>query len=483
MERFVGVDVGTSGTKVVAIDREGKQLARAKAPHASQRPRPGFSEQDPEDWVQSATRALREIGAAPWTGLAFTGQMHGLVLLDGQGRVLRPAVLWNDGRSAAEREQIEARIGAARLLDLVANLPIPGFTASSLLWVRNHEPEVWGKVRRLMLPKDYVRWRIAGGEPVTDLSDASGTLLFDVRRRCWSEEVVAQLGIERSWLPEAVESTATVSEQGDRTAVAAGAGDQVAAALGVGLVAGGPLGISLGTSGVLAQLRAEPPAESDGKLQQLCAYSPGTWQRMGVTLAAGGSLAWWQRCCGGADTDVLLAEADGLPAGGDGLAFQPYLSGERAPYNDETLRGSFTGLAAHHDRGALTRAVVEGIACSLADVLDLIRPTAGAGSARISGGLAENRLVREIVASVTGVSLELMTAADSTAYGAALLAGVGAGAFGDCDQAAALCAPVGVTDPVDADRGAYAELLDRYRRLHARLSTSPDPVQERAGRW
>ncbi|HET8815042.1 MAG TPA: xylulokinase [Solirubrobacterales bacterium] len=470
MERFVGVDVGTSGTKVVAIDREGRPLARAKAPHSSSHPRPGFSEQDPEDWVRSATRALGEIGPEPWSGLAFTGQMHGLVLLDGRGRVLRPAILWNDGRSAAERGQIEASVGRARLLDLVANLPIPGFTASSLLWVREHEPEVWKKARQLMLPKDYVRWRIGGGDPVTDVSDASGTLLFDVRRRRWSEEVVARLELNPSWLPGVVESTATVSNSGDRTPVAAGAGDQVAAALGVGLVAGGPIGISLGTSGVLAQLRAEPPSECDGKLQQLCAYSPDTWQTMGVTLAAGGSLAWWQSCCGGVDTYALLAEASGWTAGCDGLTFQPYLSGERAPHNDETLRGSFTGLAAHHNRGALTRAVVEGIACSLADVLDLIGPQSASTSARISGGLAESPLVREIIASVTGMSLELMTIADSTAYGAALIAGVAAGAFADCDEAAALCKPVGATDPVEADRDAYAEVLGRYRGLHERLS-------------
>jgi len=474
MERFVGVDVGTSGTKAVAVDREGRALARSKAPHSSRHPRPGFSEQDPEDWVRSATAALREIAPGPWAGIAFTGQMHGLVLLDGRGRVLRPAILWNDGRSAAERRQIETTIGTARLLDLVANLPIPGFTASSLLWVREHEPEVWRKARRMMLPKDYVRWRIGGGEPVTDVSDASGTLLFDVRRRRWSEEVVAALELDRSLLPETVESAAPVNEPGERNAIAAGAGDQVAAALGVGLLAGGPIGISLGTSGVLARLGAEPPAECDGRLQQLCAHSPDAWQTMGVTLAAGGSLAWWQRCCGEADTDVLLAEASEWPAGCDGLTFQPYLSGERAPHNDETLRGSFTGLSVHHDRGALTRAVIEGVACSLADVLDLMGPGPGPASARISGGLAESGLVREIIASVTGISLELMTVADSTAYGAALIAAVAAGAFADCAEAAALCKPVGVTEPVDPDRGAYAEVLSRYRELHESLSTSPD---------
>jgi xylulokinase len=480
MELFVGVDVGTSGTKVVAIDRSGHALARAGASHASHHPRPGFSEQDPEDWVRSATRALAEIGEEPSAGLAFTGQMHGLVLLDGRGRVLRPAILWNDGRSAAERKQIETSIGAARLLDLVANLPIPGFTASSLLWVRNHESEIWSRVRRLMLPKDYVRWRIAGGDSITDVSDASGTLLFDVRRRRWSEEVLDLLDLTPSWLPEAAESAARVTGKGDRTAVAVGAGDQVAAALGVGLRADGPIGISLGTSGVLARLRAAPPStDSKGTLQELCAYSPDTWQTMGVTLAAGGSLAWWQRCCGGVDTEVLLAEASGWPAGCEGLTFQPYLSGERAPHNDERLRGSFTGLAAHHDRGALTRAVIEGIACSLADVLDLIRPTPGPGLARISGGLARSRLVREIVASATGMSLELMTVADSAAYGAALMAGVAAGAFADCDEAAAVCAPIAATDPIAADLDAYGEVLDRYRGLHRRLSTAAASVEGR----
>lgn len=477
MAAFVGLDIGTSGTKALAIGERGQVLAGAERSHPTRRPQAGFCEQDPEDWVRSASQALRELAAEPAAGLAVAGQMHGLVLLDGRGRVLRPAILWNDGRAAVQRREIEELVGVPRLLSLVANRPTPGLTAPSLLWVRKHEPELWKRVRKLMLPKDYVRWQIAGGDPVTDVSDASGTLLFDVRRRRWSVEVLAGLGLSRSSLPEVAESCERVHGAGDPP-VAAGAGDQAAAALGVGLRADGPIGISVGTSGVLAALRSTPPgARIDGRLQELCACSPHTWQTMGVTLAAGGSLAWWRSCCGGAPTDVLLAEAGQWPPGCEGLTFLPYLSGERAPHHDERIRGAFAGLAAHHDRGALTRAVIEGVACSLADVLGLIQQSHATGPARISGGLARSRLVREIIASVTGLTLELTSVLDSTAYGAALLAGVAAQAFVDVDEAAAIPGGGDVTEPVSAHQDAYGALLDRYRGLYGRLATrTDDPV-------
>ncbi len=472
MPTFVGLDVGTSGTKALAVDRRGHVLACAERSHATSRPQPGFSEQDPEDWVRSATQALHDVGQTRPTGLACSGQMHGLVLLDGRGRVLRPAILWNDGRAAAERREIEELVGASRLLSLVANRPVPGFTAPSLLWVRRHEPDIWERVRMMMLPKDYVRWRMMGGAPVTDVSDASGTLLFDVRRRRWSAELLDALELDHTLLPEVIECAAGVGASSDGTSVVAGAGDQAAAALGVGLRANGPIGISVGTSGVLAELRSAPPAaETDGRLQELCAYSSEVWQTMGVTLAAGGSFAWWQGCCGQASAEVLIAEAEAWPPGCEGLTFLPYLSGERAPHHDERLRGSFAGLAAHHDRGALTRAVIEGVACSLADVLALMQSPRRTLTARLSGGLAKSRLVREIIASVTGLTLELTSVADSAAYGAALLAGVAAHEF-DVHEAAAIPQGFEVTEPVAADQDAYVGLLDRYRRLSGKLTGS-----------
>lgn len=470
MTAFVGLDVGTSGTKALAIDRRGRVLACAERSHATQRPQPGFSEQDPEDWVGSATQALHDLGEARPAGLACSGQMHGLVLLDGRGRVLRPAILWNDGRAAAQRAEIEELVGTSRLLSLVANRPMPGFTAPSLLWVRRHEPEIWEQVRMVMLPKDYVRWRLVGGDTVTDVSDASGTLLFDVRRRRWSTEVLDALELDQALLPDVAECVTGVRASRERTSVVAGAGDQTAAALGVGLQASGPIGISVGTSGVLAELRSTPPAAKvDGRLQELCAYSSEMWQTMGVTLAAGGSLAWWQRCCGEASTETLLAEAEAWPPGCEGLTFLPYISGERAPNHDERIRGSFAGLAAHHDRGALTRAVIEGVACSLAGVLGLMQSAHLTRTARLSGGLAKSRLVREIIASVTELTLELTGVLDSAAYGAALLAGVAAHEFADVHEAAAIPGGFEVTEPVSVHRDAYVELRARYGQLYDML--------------
>jgi xylulokinase len=484
MTAFVGLDVGTSGTKALVMDRRGRVLACAERSHETTHPQPGFSEQDPEDWVRSAMQALHDLGEARPAGLACSGQMHGLVLLDGRGSVLRPAILWNDGRAAAQRAEIEELVGTSRLLSLVANRPMPGFTAPSLLWVRGHEPEIWEQVRKLMLPKDYVRWRIMGGDPVTDVSDASGTLLFDVRRRRWSAEVLDALELDHTLLPDVVECVAGVGASSDSTAVVAGAGDQAAAALGVGLQANGPIGISVGTSGVLAQLRSTPPAaEVDGRLQELCAYSSEMWQTMGVTLAAGGSLAWWQGCCGEVSTELLLAEAEAWPPGCEGLTFLPYISGERAPHHDERIRGSFAGLAAHHDRGALTRAVIEGVACSLADVLGLMQSSRLTATARLSGGLAKSRLVREIIASVTGLTLELTGVLDSAAYGAALLAGVAAHEFADVHEAAAIPDGFEVTEPVCADRDAYVELRARYRGLSGELAASSPMSVADERRW
>jgi xylulokinase len=364
---------------------------------------------------------------------------------------------------------IEEQLGREGLLHLVANVPMPGFTAPSLLWVRDHEPEVWKQVRRVMLPKDYVRWRAVGGESVTDVSDASGTLLFDVRQRRWSTSIIDRLGLEPSWLPEAVEAVERVGWTPGGTPVAAGAGDQAAAALGMGLQPDGAIGVSLGTSGVLAKLRSTPPtADTDGRLQELCGYSAGTWQTMGVTLSAGGSLAWWQRCCREADLQILLGEAAGWPPGCDGLTFLPYLSGERAPHLDEEIRGSFTGLAAHHDRGAMTRAVVEGVACSLSDVLALLQPGHLEHPARLTGGLARSPLISEILSSTLGCVLEHTVVDEGAAYGAALLAGVAAGVLEDVAEVSELPRVAKRTEPDASLEDTYRQLRERFRNLYPR---------------
>jgi xylulokinase len=477
MTPLVGVDIGTSATKVLAINRHGRVVRKAECPYRTVQPRPGFSEQDPEDWVQAASQALSDIATSRPAGLAFTGQMHGLVLLDGHGRLLRPAILWNDNRAAAERRLVEERIGLRRLLELVGNRPMPGFTAPSLLWVREHETEIWRQIRQMMTPKDYVRWRLVGGDPLTDVSDASGTLLFDVRARKWSAELIDELELERDWLPDVVESPERVGSTLEGTPVAAGAGDQAAGALGAGLRPNGPIGVAVGTSGVITQLRTTPPGtDINGRLQEICGCAVDVWQTMGVTLSAGGSLAWWQRCSGSASMQTLLAEASAWPAGCDGLTFLPYLSGERAPHLDESVRGSFTGLSAHHDRGAMTRAVLEGIACSLADVLTLIRPDGPAGRARLSGGVAQSTLISEILASTLGLALEHTLVKDAAAYGAALLAGVAAGVFADMQEAAGLPQVSSVTEPDPSHTARYLELHEHYRSLY-RAPTRTAPAE------
>lgn len=469
MTTFVGLDVGTSGTKVLAVDQAGRVVGGGEHAHQTSHPQPGFSEQDPEQWVSAARAALAQLGTVRPAGIAVTGQMHGLVLLDGRDRLLRPAILWNDGRAATQRRWIEDRIGVARLLALVANRAMPGFTASSLLWVREHEPDTFRRVRRIMLPKDYVRWRLYGGDPVTDVSDASGTLLFDVRQRAWSSTLVDELELDPSMLPEVVESTQCVAVTADGTPVAAGAGDQTAAALGIGVLPGGPIGVALGTSGVLTSLSTQAPSETiGGQLQELASYTDGVWQTMGVTLAAGGSVAWWQQVSGREELGTLLDEARVWPVGSEGLTFLPYLSGERAPHLDEELRGSFSGLSASHDRGALTRAVIEGVACSLADVLTLLNERDGRqpDRARVTGGLARSELVSGVVASALGLVLEHTDVEHGTSYGAALLAGVTAGVFATAEEAAGLPRVTRVTEPAAGQADRYEQLRQRFRSLY-----------------
>ena len=432
-------------------------LGRAEEAYSLSIPQPGWAEQDPEDWWRAAQAALAAVGAegAP---LGLTGQMHGLVLLDAAGEVLRPAILWNDQRTGAECAEIEAMIGLERLIELTGNRALPGFTAPKLLWVRKHEPEVWARVAHVLLPKDYVRFRLTG-ERAIDAAEASGTLLFDVARRRWSEEVCEALGIPLEWLPEVREST----ELG-------GAGDQQAGALGVGVVEPGPVSVVLGTSGVvfsaLDGFRADPQA----RVHVFCHAVPGTWEAMGVMLSAAGSLRWLRDAVGGT-YDELVAEAAQWAAGTEGLTFLPYLQGERTPHADPSARAMFEGLSLRHDRGGLVRSVLEGVAYALRDSLELLRelgvePTVG----RVSGGGARSGLWLRIVASVLGLPLERTAVEEGAAYGAALLGGVAAGVFGDAHEAVAAC--VRVRDTVEPDpewQRVYEDGYARFRSLYPAL--------------
>ena len=386
--------------------------------------------------------------------------MHGLVVLDEHGDVLRPAILWNDQRTAAECAEIEERVGLEHLIQLTGNRALTGFTAPKLLWLRNHEPETFSRVRHVLLPKDYVRFRRTG-EYAIDVADASGTLLFDVANRRWSDDVLEALELPREWLPPASESPAI-----------AGAGDQAAGALGVGIDAPGPLSVVLGTSGVVFAALDTYRPEPEARLHTFCHAVPGTWHAMGVMLSAAGSLQWLRQALGGAPYDTLLAEAAAWEPGTEGLLFQPYLQGERTPHADPDARGAFVGLQLRHDRGALTRSVLEGVAYGLRDSLELLRSVGvDAQIGRISGGGARSELWTAIAAAVLGLPLERTEAEEGAAFGAALLGGIKEGVFADAREAVA--ATVRTRDRVEPDPGwqaAYEQGYARYRQLYPALS-------------
>ncbi len=480
MTLIAGLDVGTTGVKAIAITPEGEVVATAERSYPLSTPRPGWSEQDPEDWWRASEAALAELGGEI-VGIGLSGQMHGLVALDAEDRVVRPAILWNDQRTGAECAEIEERIGLTRLIELTGNRALPGFTAPKLLWLRKHEPDAYARIRRILLPKDYVRLRLTG-EHAIDVADASGTLLLDVAGRRWSDEVIDALEIPSAWLPEVLESPAVSGATGDAVPVAAGAGDCAAAGLGVGADRPGPVSIVLGTSGVVfAALPAYRP-DDRARAHVFCHAVPGAWHAMGVMLSAAGSLQWLH------DTvapdlpfEALVADAEHWEPGVEGLLFLPYLQGERTPHADPDARGAFAGLQLRHDRGALVRAVLEGVAFGLRDSLDIVRDLGiDVSSARVSGGGARSELWLRICASVLDVPIERMVVDEGSAFGAALLGGVAGGVFRDVgDAVAATVRTKDLVEPDPAWRDAYAELLPRYRALYPALRSLDGVTVER----
>jgi xylulokinase len=454
---LIGLDVGTSGVKGIAIDGDGAVLAVAEEPYPLSTPHPGWAEQDPEDWWRASQAVLARLPDGP---IGLSGQMHGLVVLDEADRVLRPAILWNDQRTGVECAEIEERVGLERLIALTGNRALTGFTAPKLLWLRRHEPDTYAQIRRILLPKDYVRLRLTG-EHAIDAADASGTLLFDVANRRWSTEVCGALEIPLEWLPEAHESTAI-----------AGAGDQSAAALGVGIASPGPVSVVLGTSGVIFTALPSYSPDAQARVHTFCHAVPATWHAMGVMLSAAGSAAWLRHALG-ASYGELDAEAERWQPGAEGVLFAPYLAGERTPYPDPDARGAFIGLSLRHDRGALWRAMLEGVAFGLRDSLELLRER-GARPAvgRVSGGGARSELWLRIVASALQLPLERMETDEGSAFGAALLAGVRSGTFADAEQAVTRCVRVRArVEPV----WDYDEAYRRFRSLYPALKTISPP--------
>jgi xylulokinase len=468
-----GIDVGTSATKGLAITPDGDVVATEEVSYPLSTPRPGWSEQDPEDWwraTEEVLAALTKTAGDP-AGVGLSGQMHGLVALDERDNVIRPAILWNDQRTQAECDEIENTIGLERLIELTGNRALTGFTAPKILWLRNHEPENYKRIKRVALPKDYVRLRLTG-EHATDVSDASGTLLLDVANRTWSDEVLDALKIDRGWLPTVLESPTPSGVTRAATTVAAGGGDQAAGAVGVGVDRKGPVSVALGTSGVVFAALDEYAADPQARVHAFCHAVPNAWHAMGVMLSAAGSLTWLRDATDpDAPFDALLDEAAAWPAGTEDLLFLPYLAGERTPYADPDARGAFVGLSIRHDRGALTRAVLEGVAFALKDSLDLTRELGGAPQlGRISGGGARSRLWAQIIASVLELPLEPVAVDEGAAFGAAILGGVAANVWPDVHIAVQQTVkPRGLIEPVPAWIEPYRERRERFRALYPAL--------------
>jgi xylulokinase len=490
MAFVLGVDVSTTATKAVLIDEAGGVRGTGAAEYPFEVPQPLWSEQDPSLWWTGAQAAIRSVLAstgvdgADVVAVGLTGQMHGAVLLDTAGAVLRPAILWNDQRTGAECDLIRNVVGSERLIEITGNDALTGFTAPKLAWVREHEPAVWSRVAHVLLPKDFVRLQLTG-EYALDKADGAGTLLFDLAARDWSAEMLGALGIDPAWMPptfEGPEATGTITAAAAAatglragTPVVAGGGDQAANAVGVGAVIPGVMALSLGTSGVIFATTDRPIFESHGRVHAFCHAVPDRWHFMSVMLSAAGSLRWFRDALApGEAFGDLAASAAGVPAGSAGLLFLPYLTGERCPYPDPLARGAFIGLTLGHDRRHLARAVLEGVAFGLRDGLDLM---VGAGmpapaQIRASGGGTRSPLWCQVLADVLGAEIATVNTAEGAAYGAGLLAAVGAGWFPTVEAAAAAlvtASPVAAPGP---DVAAYADVHAVYRGLYPALAAT-----------
>jgi xylulokinase len=492
----VGVDVGTGGTRALIMGQNGRILASATEEHEPfASPKIGWAEQRPEDWWRAAGAAIRKalaqgkLRGEQISCVGFSGQMHGAVMLDGSGEVVRPALIWCDVRTEKQCKELTERIGSERLIQLTCNPALPNFTLTKFLWVRENEPENWKRVRSVMLPKDYVRFKLTG-ERAIDVADASGTLLLDVARRQWSAEVLQAAEIDKSLLPALYESAdvcGRVSALGAEatglaagTPVVAGAGDQAAGATGMGIVTPGAVSATIGTSGVVFAATDRPALDPRGRLHTFCHAVPGRWHVMGVTQAAGLSLRWFRdRFASGSGEpgrdpyEQLTAEAATVPPGADGLLWAPYLMGERTPHLDPDARGVLAGLTASHTRAHVVRAILEGVAFSLKDTFTIFdEMNVPVKSIRLGGGGARSQLWRQIQADVYGHEVEIVEAEEGAAYGAAILAGVGAKIWPSVE--AACDSVVRVVDRVRPNAGNVAVMKTSYavyRRIYPAMKS------------
>ena len=506
MAYLLGIDVGTSGTKTLLIDESGKVIASATDTYPLSTPKPLWAEQEPEDWwkatVSTIRTVLRESGVDPGEikGIGLSGQMHGAVFLDERNQVLRPSILWCDQRTGAECEWITETIGKDKVVELTSNPVLTGFTAGKIVWLRDNEPGIYAKTRKVLLPKDYIRFRLTG-EFATEVSDASGTSLFNVTKRQWADEMLDGAGIPRAWMPKAYESpeisgritedTAGLTGLKAGTPVVGGGGDQAAGAVGTGVVETGIISSTVGTSGVVFAFADKPVVDPGLRVHTFCHAVPGKWHVMGVMLSAGGSLRWYRDTFADAESaeararrmdayDILSAQAATVEPGCEGLIFLPYLTGERTPYPDPNARGAFFGITLRHGKPHFARAVFEGVAYGLRDSFEILNEMqVPIEQVRASGGGAKSEVWRQIQADVTGREHVLINVDEGPAFGVALLAGVGTGVYPSVEKACRdTIKVISATKPDSTRKAEYDRYYAIYRALYPALKEQYRRVSE-----
>ena len=497
MKYLLGIDIGTTGVKTLLINQAGAIIGRAIKEYPMQTPKPGWAEQDPTDWWQAVVGSIKEIikstriPSGNIIGIGLSGQMHGSVFLDKNNKVLRPCILWCDQRTSKECDYITKKVGAKRLIGLVGNPALTGFTAGMVLWVRNNEPAIYRKIAHVLLPKDYIRFRLTN-EFATEVSDASGTLFLDVKNRKWSEQLLSELDIPIEWMSrcyESIEVTGRITAEIAKltglktgTPVMGGGGDQAAQAIGTGIVTPGVISVNIGTSGVVFAYSQKPQFDPAGRVHTFCHAVPGQWHVMGVMLAAGGSLCWLRNNLGQEEIrqarqrkvdpyEILITDAQDIPAGSEGLIFLPYLSGERTPHCDPDARGVFFGLSLKHTKQHMTKAVLEGICFGLRDGLEIIK---GMGipvkEIRLTGGGARSKIWAQMLADILDREIVTVEPAEGSAYGAALLAGIGVGVYRNAIQACRNTLKLkGRIKPRKKNVTIYARHYETFKSLYAAL--------------
>ena len=493
---YLGLDVGTSSTKVLLMRHDGAVLASCAPEYPFRTPRPRWAAADPADWWKATIEGIKTVlqkaavKGSDVAGIGLSGQMHGLVMLDSEGKVLRPCIMWNDQRTASQCAELTAKVGAEKVLSITGNPILPGFTAGKILWVKQNEPEVYARCAKILLPKDYIRYRLSGTY-AAEVSDASGTSLLDVKKRSWSSDMLSATGVPASWMADLSESPDITSHLSAEAAsltglpqglpIAGGGGDQAAQAVGCGIVEEGLISATFGTSGVVFAHSRQYRVEPQGKLHAFCAAVPGQWHLMGVMLSAAGSLQWFRDTLG--HEEVAKAKAEGkhpyalfdemaatIPAGCEGLQFLPYLTGERTPHPDPLARGALIGLTIRHTKAHIVRSVMEGITHGMKDSLDLMRAL-GIQSKTIiaSGGGARSALWRQIMADTLETPIAMVNATEGAAYGAALLAATGTGAYKNIQEAAKTCITTQQAATPGKDAATYAKANKIYKALYPAL--------------